>query len=82
MARRELLERQHGFTFGEKTDNPPGEQQLMDALATLEVERNYLLEQLRHFERRRIREKLRGRRQPSREAMMTLRNNRIQHKST
>ena len=40
MARRELLERQHGFTFGEKTDNTPVEQQLMDALATLEVERN------------------------------------------
>lgn len=43
---------------------PPREEDLLDALAALEKARNRFLERLRAFERRRIREKLRGRRRP------------------
>jgi hypothetical protein len=49
--------------FGlDKTDRPSAEQ-LLDALTALERERNRVLERLRAFDRRRTREKLRGRRQ-------------------
>jgi CDP-glycerol glycerophosphotransferase (TagB/SpsB family) len=41
------------------------EQQLLDALAEIERDRNRALERLRAFERQRIRAKLRGRRSPS-----------------
>ena len=40
------------------------EAQLLVALAAIEIERNRFLEQIRAFERKRIREKLRGRRSP------------------
>lgn len=44
--------------------NRLGEEQLLDALAAIEVERNRFLEQLRTFERKRLREKMRGKRFP------------------
>ena len=43
----------------------PTEEALLKAIAAVEVERNQFLEQLRAFERRRIRDKMRGKRQPS-----------------
>ncbi|MBV9788371.1 MAG: hypothetical protein JOZ51_09370 [Chloroflexi bacterium] len=45
-------------------DRAPSEQQLAAALAALEVERHLFLERLRVFDRRRIRQKLRGQRRP------------------
>lgn len=50
--------------FRLESDGGPSEQQLAAALAALEVERHLFLEQLRVFDRRRIRQKLRGRRRP------------------
>lgn len=44
--------------------NQLNEQQWLDAVAAIEVERNRFLERLRAFERKRVREKLRGRRFP------------------
>ena len=48
-------------------DTPPqfSEDQLLDALAAVEVERNRVLERLRAFDRKRLRAKLRGQRQMS-----------------
>jgi hypothetical protein len=40
------------------------EERLLAAMAAIEIERNRFLEQIRSFERKRIREKLRGRRSP------------------
>jgi hypothetical protein len=43
----------------------PSEEQVLAALTQVERERNQILEQLRQFERRRIRHKMQGKRQPS-----------------
>jgi hypothetical protein len=40
------------------------EERLLAALAAIEIDRNRFLERLRSFERKRLREKLRGRRSP------------------
>jgi hypothetical protein len=50
--------------FGLDHSKPPAEQNLLDALATLEIARHRFLEQVRVFERKRIRQKLRGQRKP------------------
>lgn len=44
----------------------PSDEQLMAALAKVERERNLILEHLRRFERRRIRQKMKGKRQVAR----------------
>ena len=51
----------------------PTNQQLMNAMSSLEIARNRHLEKLRAFERKRIREKMRGRRQPRRKDLDELR---------
>ena len=45
--------------------NPPTHEQLVAALDAMVAERNLQLEMLRVFERRRVRDKMRGRRAPS-----------------
>ena len=52
------------FTFDAAT-HLPSEEQVLAALIHAERERNQILEQLRQFERRRIRYKMQGKRQPS-----------------
>ena len=47
-------------------------QQLLDLLNAVEIERNKKLEQIRNFERKRIREKMRGKRYPSRKDVEAL----------
>jgi hypothetical protein len=47
------------------TDAPPDEQQILAALAAMEVDRNEILDALRTFDRKRIRQKFRGNRQLS-----------------
>lgn len=50
----------------------PSEQQLLAALAVLEIERHLFLERLRVFDCRRIRQKLRGQRRPRSADMQAL----------
>ncbi len=50
--------------FALNGDRAPSEQRLLDALAALERARRQFLERLRAFERKRIRQKLRGQRCP------------------
>ena len=45
-------------------ENPPTHRQLTEALDRLTVQRNRRLDALRAYERRRIREKMRGKRKP------------------
>ena len=53
-------------------NKPPSEQQLWDVVAVLETERNIFLERLRAFDRRRIREKARGKCSPAAHEFETL----------
>jgi hypothetical protein len=50
---------------GKGPNHPVTEQQLKDAVAVLERQRNHFLECLRAFERKRLRDKFRGKRVPS-----------------
>ncbi len=59
--------------FGFNGANPPTERQILSALDAMEVSRNRYLEKLRAFERKRIREKARGKRRPSRADIAALR---------
>jgi hypothetical protein len=60
------IEIRFGFTFGVESETSPTEQQMLDAVSNLEVERNLWMERLRRYERKRIREKMRGKRKPPR----------------
>lgn len=58
--------------FGFDADAPDAGQRLIQAMDALDAERHLFLERLRLFERRRCREKMRGRRAPSKEAVESL----------
>lgn len=60
----------HHFRFDANT--PEAAEQLHQAMDALEIERRLFLEQLRLFEKRRNKEKMRGRRSPSKEAIEAL----------
>ena len=61
--------------YGFDSQDTPTDQQLLDALNAVEVERNRQLERIRNFGRKRIREKMRGKRYPSRKDVENLQNN-------
>jgi hypothetical protein len=54
------------------TQKPMTEAQLLDKLTAIEVFRNRFLNKLQDFERKRIREKMRGRRQPRKKEVQAL----------
>lgn len=58
--------------FGFDADVPDAGVRLSQAMDALEKERNLFLEQLRLFDKKRIREKMRGRRSPSKSAVEAL----------
>lgn len=58
--------------FGFDTDISDADTRLSQAMDALEKERNLFLEKLRLFDKRRIREKIRGQRSPSKSAVEAL----------
>jgi hypothetical protein len=60
--------------FHLQVQEPMTEAQLLDRLTAIEVFRNRFLEKLRHFDRKRLRQKLQGRRQPGKKAVQALYN--------
>lgn len=58
--------------FGFDTEVPDASERLSQAMDALEKERNLFLEQLRLFDKTRVREKMRGRRSPSKSAVEAL----------
>jgi hypothetical protein len=66
LTKRSYLATRAPFAARYNLDRPrqPDEEELLEALVAIERERNRFLERVRAFERRRIREKLRGRRHP------------------
>ena len=59
-----IVQSRYAKKYNLGSPNIPTEANLLDAIATIEVDRNIFLEKIRSFERKRIREKFRGRRQP------------------
>jgi hypothetical protein len=60
------------FGFNADISEAEANERLTQAMASLEAERNLFLERLRLFEKRRIKEKMRGRRSPTKSALKAL----------
>jgi hypothetical protein len=58
--------------FQLQVQEPMTEAQLLDRLTAIEVFRNRFLEKLRDFDRKRLRQKFKGRRQPGKKAVQAL----------